>query len=153
MNEMTDIFGNPIASETVEETSSKKIEDLFVENGLDFNKFKEDEQSYLKQIYDEEKFKNIFATLNRNKISLENVYDSFNIFGEISANELEGIISKLLNIGQSVEAIGFILEKLPRVKKYNLDEAIMSYGDYIKDIDITELIMKAKELYKNGGNN
>ena len=29
----------------------------------------------------------------------------------------------------------------------------MSYGDYIKDIDITELIMKAKELYKNGGNN
>ena len=150
---MTDIFGNPIASEVVEETNSKKIEDLFIENGLDFNKFKEDEQSYLKQIYDEEKFKNIFATLNRNKISLENVYDSFNIFGEISANELEGIISKLLNIGQSVEAIGFILEKLPRVKKYNLDEAIMSYGDYIKDIDITELIMKAKELYKNGGNN
>ena len=59
----------------------------------------------------------------------------------------------MLNIGQSVEAIGFILEKLPRVKKYNLDEAIMSYGDYIKDIDITELIIKAKELYKNGGNN
>lgn len=150
---MTDIFGNPIASEVVKETSSKKIEDLFVENGLDFNKFKEDEQNYLKQIYDEEKFTNIFATLNRNKISLENIYDSFNIFGEISANELEGLISKLLNIGQSVEAIGFILEKLPRVKKYNLDEAIMSYGDYIKDIDITELIMKAKELYKNGGNN
>ena len=29
----------------------------------------------------------------------------------------------------------------------------MSYGDYVKDIDITELIMKAKELYKNGGSN
>lgn len=150
---MTDIFGNPINEVNVEDTNSKKIEDLFVENGLDFNKFKEEEQNYLRQVYDEVKFSNIFATLNRNKISVENIYDSFNIFGEISANELEGLISKLLNIGQSVEAIGFILEKLPRVKKYNLDEAIMSYGDYIKDIDITELIIKAKELYKNGGNN
>lgn len=149
---VTDIFGNPINDIEEEKTDSKSIEDLFVENGIDFNKFKEDEKNYLKQIYDEEKFNNIFATLKRNKISVENVYDSFNVFGEISANELESVISKLLGIGQSVEAIGIILEKLPRVKKYNLDEAIMSYGDYIKDIDITELVMKAKELYKNGGN-
>ena len=40
-----------------------------------------------------------------------------------------------------------------RVAGDNLDEAINSYGDYIKDVDITELIMKAKLLYKNGGNN
>ena len=150
---VTDIFGNPINDIEEEKFDSKNIEDLFVENGIDFNKFKEDEKNYLKQIYDEEKFNNIFATLKRNKKSVENVYDSFNVFGEISANELESVISKLLGIGQSAEAIGIILEKLPRVKKYNLDEAIMSYGDYIKDIDITELVMKAKELYKNGGNN
>ncbi len=150
---LTDIFGNPIKKEELSEEVKvgKKIEELFVENGIDFNKFKEDEQNYLKQVYDEEKFNNILNTLKRNKINLDNLYNSFNIFGEISANELENLISKLINCGQSVEAIGLVLEKLPKVKKYNLDEAIISYGDYIKDIDITELIMKAKELY-DGGN-
>lgn len=151
---LTDIFGNPIKNEDLSESVkiSKKLEDLFSENGLDFNKFREDEKTYLKQIYDEDKFKNILETLKRNKINLDNVYHAFNIFGEMSANELENIISKLINVGQSVEAIGLVLEKLPKVKKYNLDGAINSYGDYVKDIDITELIMKAKELYKNGGN-
>lgn len=152
---LTDIFGNPISkSELSEEVKvGKKLEELFVENGIDFNKFREDEKNYLKEIYDEEKFNNILDTLKRNKINLDNIYNAFNIFGEISANELENLISKLINVGQSVEAIGVVLEKLPKVKKYNLDEAIMSYGDYVKDIDITELIMNAKELYKNGGNN
>lgn len=151
---LTDIFGNPIKKEELSEEvkNAKKIEELFVENGIDFNKFKEDEQNYLKQIYDEDKFNNILNTLKRNKINLDNIYNSFNIFGEISANELESIISKLITCGQSVEAIGLVLEKLPKVKKYNLSDAIISYGDYIKDIDITDLIMKAKELY-NGGNN
>lgn len=151
---LTDIFGNPIKNEDLSESvkTSKKLEDLFSENGLDFNKFREDEKNYLKQIYDEDKFKNILETLKRNKINLDNVYHAFNIFGEMSANELENMISKLINVGQSVEAIGLVLEKLPKVKKYNLDGAIYSYGDYVKDIDITELIMKAKELYKNGGN-
>ncbi len=151
---LTDIFGNPIKNEDLSESvkTGKKLEDLFSENGLDFNKFREDEKTYLKQIYDEDKFKNILETLKRNKINLDNVYHAFNIFGEMSANELENMISKLINVGQSIEAIGLVLEKLPKVKKYNLDGAISSYGDYVKDIDITELIMKAKELYKNGGN-
>ena len=151
---LTDIFGNPIKNEDLSESVkiSKKLEDLFSENGLDFNKFREDEKTYLKQIYNEDKFKNILETLKRNKINLDNVYHAFNIFGEMSANELENMISKLINVGQSVEAIGLVLEKLPKVKKYNLDGAINSYGDYVKDIDITELIMKSKELYKNGGN-
>lgn len=152
---LTDIFGNPVNSDELsnDTKTKKKLEELFVENGIDFNKFREDEKNYLKQIYDEDKFNNILNTLKRNKINLDNIYNAFNIFGEISANELESLISKLINVGQSFEAIGLVLEKLPKVKKYNLDEAIMSYGDYIKDIDITELIMKAKELYKNGGNN
>lgn len=151
---LTDIFGNPIKNEDLSESvkTGKKLEDLFSENGLDFNKFREDEKTYLKQIYDEDKFKNILETLKRNKINLDNVYHAFNIFGEMSANELENMINNLINVGQSVEAIGLVLEKLPKVKKYNLDGAINSYGDYVKDIDITELIMKAKELYKNGGN-
>ncbi len=151
---LTDIFGNPISSDELsnEVKIGKKIEDLFNENGLEFNKFREDEKNYLKQIYDEEKFNNIINSLKRNKINLDNLYYAFNIFGEMTANELENLISKLLNVGQSVEAIGIVLEKLPKVKKYNLDEAIMSYGDYVKDMDISELIMKAKELYNNGGN-
>ena len=150
---LTDIFGNPIKAEdlSTEVKTTKMIEDLFRENGIEFNRFREDEKNYLKQIYDEEKFNNIIEVLKRNKINLENIYYAFNIFGEISPNELESLINKLLSIGQSVEAIGSILEKLPKVKKYNLDEAITSYGDYIKDIDITELVMKAKELY-DGGN-
>ena len=151
---LTDIFGNPIPKDELSEEVKvgKKLEELFIENGIDFNKFREDEKNYLKEIYEEEKFNSILNTLKRNKINLDNIYNSFNIFGEISAIELENLINKLLGVGQSVEAIGIVLEKLPKVKKYNLDEAIMSYGDYIKDIDITELIMKAKELYKNGGN-
>jgi len=150
---LTDIFGNPIKKEEISEEikKEKKIEELFVENGIDFNKFKEDEQNYLKQIYDEEKFNNTLSTLNRNKINLDNLYHACNIFGEISADELENIINLLISSGQTVEAVGLILEKLPKVKKYNLSDAINSYGDYIKDIDITELIMKAKELY-DGGN-
>lgn len=152
---LTDIFGNPVNNDELSNESKvgKKLEELFVENGIDFNKFREDEKNYLKQIYDEEKFNNILNTLKRNKINLDNVYNSFNIFGEISANELENLINKLISVGQSVEAIGLVLEKLPKVKKYNLSDAIMSYGDYVKNIDITELIMKAKELYINGGNN
>lgn len=151
---LTDIFGNPIKNEDLSEDvkAVKKLEELFVENGIDFNKFREDEKSYLKEIYDEEKFTNIIDVLKKNKINLDNLYHAFNIFGEITPNELENLINKLLNSGQSFEAIGVILEKLPKVKKYNLDEVIMSYGDYVKDVDITELIMKAKELYKNGGN-
>lgn len=152
---LTDIFGNPVNNDELsnETKVSKKIEELFLENGIDFNKFREDEKNYLKQIYDEEKFNNILNTLKRNKINLDNIYNAFNIFGEITPNELESLISKFVSIGQSVEAIGLILEKLPKVKKYNLDEAIISYGDYVKNIDITELVMKAKELYSNGGNN
>ena len=151
---LTDIFGNPIKKEDLSEEvkTGKKLEDLFNESGLDFNKFREDEKNYLKQIYNEEKFRNVIETLKRNKINLNNIYHAFNIFGEMSANELENMITKLINVGQSVEAIGLVLEKLPKVKKYNLDEAINSYGDYVKDLDITELFMKAKELYKNGGN-
>ncbi len=149
---LTDIFGNPIKEENLNETKSQSLEELFTENGIDFKKFKDDEQNYLREIYDYNKFLNILNTLKRNKINLDNIYYAFNIFGEISANEMEGIISKLINAGQSVEAIGLILEKLPKIKKYNLDEAIISFGDYIKDIDITELITKAKELYNNGGN-
>ena len=152
---LTDIFGNPVINEELSNDTkvSKKIEELFVENGIDFNKFREDEKNYLKQIYEEEKFKNIIDVLNRNRINIDNIYNAFNIFGEITFNELENLINKLLSVGQSVEAIGLVLEKLPKVKKYNLDEAIMSYGEYVKNIDITELIIKAKELYKNGGNN
>ena len=124
---------------------------MFVENGVDFNKFKEDEQNYLKQIYDENKFIGIFNVLNKNKINVDNLYHSFNIFGEIDAIELDIIINKLISIGQSVEVIGIILEKMPKIKKYNLDEAIASFNDEIKNVNIAELIMKAKELY-NGGN-
>ena len=150
---LTDIFGNPIKKEEVSEEikKEKKLEELFVENGIVLSKFKEDEQNYLKQIYDEEKFNNILSTLNKNKINLDNLYHACNLFGEISANELESLINKLINSGQTVEAVGLILEKLPKIKKYDLGAAINSYGDYIKDIDITELIIKAKELY-DGGN-
>lgn len=151
---LTDIFGNPIKNDELSDVvkNEKKIEDLFNENGIEFNKFREDEKNYLKQIYDEKNFNNIITVLKRNNINLKNIYHAFNLFGEITPNELENMISKLLNVGQSVEAIGVILEKLPKIKKYNLDEAIISYGDYVKDIDIIELIMKAKELYKKGGN-
>ena len=148
-----DIFGNKITEEDPSTpTTGKSIEDIFKDNGLDFNLFREDEKNYLKQIYNEETFVNIFSTLKRNGISLRNIYKAFNIFGEITANELENIISRLINIGQSTEAIGLVLEKLPRVKKYDLNGAIDSFGEFVKDVDITELIMRAKEL-SNGGNN
>ena len=152
---LTDIFGNPVSKDELsnETKIGKKLEELFVENGIDFNKFREDEKNYLKQIYDEDKFNSVLNVLKKNRINLDNIYNAFNIFGEISSEELDELITNLLSIGQSVEAIGLVLEKLPKVKKYNLNDAIMSYGEYIKNIDITELIMKAKELYKDGGNN
>ena len=84
-------------------------------------------------------------------INLDNVYQACNIFGEIESEDLDNIISKLVNVGQSIETIGLILEKIPRIKKYDLDGAINSFGEYIKDTDITELIMKSKYL-SNGGN-
>lgn len=151
---LTDIFGNPIKAEEIDTSIKqvKKIEEIFVENGVDFNKFKEDEQNYLNQIYDETKFIEIFNILNKYKINVDNLYYSFNIFGEIGSDELDTIITKLINIGQSIETIGMILEKMPKIKKYNLDEAITSYNDEIKNVNITELIMRAKELYNNGGN-
>lgn len=148
---MTDIFGNPIKEETINKANEKQIEEMFTVNGINLKQFKEEDQNYLKQNYNEQNYQNIINTLNRNNINLDNVYYAPNIFVEMTDSELENILNKLIGAGQSLEAIGLILEKFPRIKNYNLDQAIMNYGEYIKDIDITELIMKAKEL-SNGGN-
>ena len=150
---MTDIFGNPIKGEEVSDVvkTEKEIDILFSENGISFDRFKETEKNYLKQIYSEENFTKIINVLKSNNINIDNIYHAFNIFGEITPIELDNIINKFINVGQSVEAIGLVLEKLPKVKKYDLDYAINSFGDYVKDVDITELIIKAKELY-DGGN-
>ena len=61
------------------------------------------------------------------------------------------MINKLLLANQTTTNIGLVLDTLPEINSYDLNEVIESYGQNAKDTDITELIVKAKHLKDIGG--
>lgn len=133
-----------------EASVDESIDNFFKNNNLDFSKFCESERVELTNIYSKNKFQKVIDVLNRNNISLENIYSAALIF-DVPANELESMINKLLLANQTTENIGLILETLPLINNFDLNEVIESYKDSVKDANIVDIIVKAKHLKDIGG--
>ncbi len=150
-----DFFGNNIISETslnepIKETKID-ITDFFNKNGLDFNRFNIESQESLRKAFTPEMFKKTIDVLNNNNINLSNIYMAPGIFIESTPIELDKIISKLLTAGQTTNNIELILDTLPKINSVDLNDIINSYGEAVKDVNITDLIIKAKKLGENNG--
>ncbi len=111
--------------------------------GLDYYSFKEEDRKRILDNYNEQTFSGIVNCLKENNIPLENIYEAANILTDIAPAELSNIITKLLSIEQSNVAIGFVLDKLPEVDINLLNEAIKNYGEYINNVDLTDIILKS----------
>ena len=140
----------PINSGEVVNNNEQNFKDFCVNNGLDEKLFNEEDKDYLISVYNESLFKKIIDVIKNNNIDLKNVYEAVHIF-DMSSLELEKMINKLLLANQTTTNIGLVLDTLPEINSYDLNEVIESYGQNAKDTDITELIVKAKHLKDIGG--
>ncbi len=133
-----------------EPNDNDTFQELLKKYNLDINKFKEEDITYLQNNFNEKiVVKNLDILINNN-IDLDNVYASVKVL-TMPSLELEKIINKLLLANQTTKNIGLVLETLPEINSYDLNEVIESYGVNVKDTDITELIVKAKHLKDIGG--
>ena len=134
-----DFFGNEIIENNNEEDFVNKLTSL----GLDYYSFTEKDREIIKNNFNEHTIAEIVNILKNNKIQLDNVYVDAKFLFSIAPRELENIIVKLLNASQSADAIGYVLDKLPMVDSLVLDSTINNYGDYIKNVDIVDIIFKS----------
>ena len=134
-----DIFGNEY-DDTNNETD---IVNTLTNLGLDYYSFSENDRNIIKNDFNEKIIAQIVETLNNKNISLDNIYFDASILTNIAPRELESIIEKLINAGQSAETIGYVLDKLPLVDAKKLEETINNYGDYIKNVDIADILVKS----------
>ena len=132
-------FGNESKKEKTEEEIVNKLTNM----GIDYYSFVDSDKEKLKNNFNELVIKEIVNILKTNKIQLDNIYVDGNILFSIAPRELENIISKLINAGQSADAIGYILAQIPMVDSMLLDATINNYGEYIKNIDIVDIIFKS----------
>lgn len=144
-NSETDFFGKEYNLTT---SSEGDVINSLTNLGLDYYSFLENDRKYIIEHYNEQTISGIIRVLKDNNISLDNIYQSVNLLGEITPAELSNIVSKLLSVGQSSEAIGYVLDKLPLVDINLLNITINNYGDYVKNVDIADLIIKSLK----GGN-
>lgn len=135
-----DFFGNEYKEET---SSEEEIVNKLTNIGLDYYSFTEDDRNQIKSNFNEQVMTDLVDILKTNKIQLDNVYVDAKILFNIAPAELDNIVSKLLSAGQSADAIGYVLDKLPLVDSKLLDATISNYGDYIKNIDIVDIIFKS----------
>ena len=135
-----DIFGNEFAERGNEEdTLVNKLTNI----GLDYYSFTDQDKEIIKNTFNEQTAQEIVKILNDNKIQLDNIYVDGKLLSSIAPAELSNIIAKLLSAGQSAEAIGYVLDKLPIVDSKLLENTITNYGDYIKNVDIVDIIFKS----------
>ena len=135
-----DIFGNSYSDTKGSEVDV--VNDLTA-LGLDYYAFKEEDRKYILDNYNKQTFEGILKVLKDNNISLDNLYYDAKVFGNITPSELSNIITKLKNAGQSTEAISYVLDKLSDVDMNLLNETINKYGDYVKNVDLTDIIIKS----------
>ena len=132
--------------------NNEEINNFFKSNNIDFNKFSTLEQEELKEKFNLINYTKTLDILRKNNIRLEFIYGAAKIF-EVDHSELESIINKLLIAGQSTLNISYVLNSLPYIKSLDLQDVINSYGEEIKNANITDLIIKAKHLNEIGGGN
>ena len=135
-----DIFGN-----SSKKNSPDIVSNFFITNKLDFDRFSEDNQKYIRSVFSPISFTKVLEVLRKNNIELDAIYTNPNVF-EMDSSELDSIISKLLISGQSVHNISLVLGTLPKIRLIDLNEVINSYGMNVSKVDITDIIIKAKHL-------
>lgn len=135
-----DIFGN-----SSKKNSPDIVSNFFITNKLDFDRFSEDNQKYIRSVFSPISFTKVLEVLRKNNIELDAIYTNPNVF-EMDSSELDSIISKLLISGQSVHNISLVLGTLPKITLIDLNEVINSYGMNVSKVDITDIIIKAKHL-------
>lgn len=135
-----DIFGN-----SSKKNSPDIVSNFFITNKLDFDRFSEDNQKYIRNVFSPISFTKVLEVLRKNNIELEAIYTNPNVF-EMDSSELDSMINKLLISGQSVHNISLVLGTLPKITLIDLNEVINSYGMNISKADITDIIIKAKHL-------
>lgn len=135
-----DIFGN-----SSKKNSPDIVSNFFITNKLDFDRFSEDNQKYIRSVFSPISFTKVLEVLRKNNIELDAIYTNPNVF-EMDSSELDSIISKLLISGQSVHNISLVLGTLPKITLIDLNEVINSYGMNVSKADITDIIIKAKHL-------
>lgn len=121
------------------------VSNFFMTNKLDFNKFSVDNQKRIRDVFSPISFTKVLEVLRKNNIELDAIYSNPDVF-QMDSNELDSIISKLLLAGQSIHNISLVLGVLPSITLIDLNDVINSYGNNIKNIDITDIIVKAKHL-------
>jgi hypothetical protein len=146
------IFDTSVFKPLDEKSESDEVSDFFNKNNLSFDKFSKDVQDKLRKNFDLVAFTKTLDILRKNNLKLEYLYNASDIF-DISHNELETIITKLLLAGQSTQNISYVLNALPLINSMDLQDVIDSYGASIKDANITDIIIKAKHLKELGGGN
>lgn len=135
-----DFFGNEYKEDVNNEDD---IVNKLTSIGLDYYSFTEEDKNLIKSNFNEQVISELVNVLKTNKIQLDNVYVDAKILSGIAPAELSDIVTKLLNAGQSADAIGYVLDKLPLVDSKLLDVTINNYGDYIKNVDIVDIIFKS----------
>ena len=135
-----DIFGN-----SSKKNSPDIVSNFFITNKLDFDRFSEDNQKYIRNVFSPISFTKVLEVLRKNNIELDAIYTNPNVF-EMDSSELDSMISKLLISGQSVHNISLVLGTLPKIRLIDLNEVINSYGMNVSEADITDIIIKAKHL-------
>lgn len=135
-----DIFGN-----SSKKNSPDIVSNFFITNKLDFDRFSEENQKYIRGVFSPISFTKVLEVLRKNNIELDAIYTNPNVF-EMDSSELDSIISKLLISGQSVHNISLVLGTLPKIRLIDLNEVINSYGMNVSKADITDIIIKAKHL-------
>ena len=135
-----DIFGN-----SSKKNSPDIVSNFFITNKLDFDRFSEENQKYIRSVFSPISFTKVLEVLRKNNIELDAIYTNPNVF-EMDSSELDSIISKLLISGQSVHNISLVLGTLPKITLIDLNEVINSYGMNVSNADITDIIIKAKHL-------
>jgi len=135
-----DIFGNEFDENVNEEDD---LVNKLTNIGLDYYSFTDQDKKIIKNTFNEQTAQEIVKILKDNKIQLDNIYVDGKLLSSIAPAELSNIIAKLLSAGQSAEAIGYVLDKLPIVDSKLLENTITNYGDYIKNVDIVDIIFKS----------
>lgn len=150
--EESDIFGNDYKPSYDKGSSNDDIvNNFFITNKLDFNRFSDEDRDYIKKMFNPIGFSKIIEILRKHNIDSNGLYYNPRIF-EMDASELDSVISKLLVSGQSTHNVSLVLNALSNVSLMDINDAISSYGKDISGVNITDIIIKAKHLNDIGGN-
>lgn len=143
---IADIFGNNYKPSYDKGSSNDDIvNNFFITNKLDYSKFNAQDKDYIKKVFNSIGFSKIIEVLRKHNIDNEGLYYNAKLF-EMESSELDSIISKLLVSGQTTHDISLVLNTLSSVSLMDINEVINSYGKDINNVNITDIIIKAKHL-------